>query len=238
MKLILVTALALVTPLVAPLALFAQKPEVERPTGGIVDFLQPIEPDSLIQHSKEVFVKNGCAYCHGVDLKVRNGESANLMTSAIVAGDVDGNVIGPLLRHGIPQTAKLSPMPQFSDLSDRNITDLARWIHYSRQQGRYRDITAAPATGGDAAKGKTAFTQNCASCHTSQQIAAIAKQYPAATLRDRAMKPPSLNGVQSYTLAALTDTKTLTARQKHGSLLENTDAASAADLTAYMESLK
>src|SRR4051794_27689680 len=85
--------------------------EVERPTGGVVNFVEPILPDPVLQHSKEVYVLNGCAYCHGVDLKVRNGEAADLLHSPIVAADKNGSVIGPLLRQGIPQTAKLSPMP-------------------------------------------------------------------------------------------------------------------------------
>ena len=72
-----------------------------------------------------------------------------------------------LLRAGIPQTAKLSPMPQFSDLSDRQLHDIARYIHYARQQGRYKEIVEAKAGPGDAAAGVRYFAQNCASCHAA-----------------------------------------------------------------------
>ena len=40
-----------------------------------------------------------------------------------------------LVRAGIPQTPALSPMPQFSDLSEQQIGDLARWIHHARAEG-------------------------------------------------------------------------------------------------------
>src|ERR1051325_905641 len=116
---------------------------------------QPL-PDPVLQHSKETFVLFGCAYCHGLNLVAR-GEATDLMHSALVGRDENGNRIGPLLRAGIPQTAKLSPMPQFSDLSDHQINDIVRWIHYARQQGRYKELTAAPVKAGDAAAGKSYF---------------------------------------------------------------------------------
>src|SRR5690242_7849376 len=106
---------------------------------------QPL-PDPVLQHSKETFVLFGCAYCHGLDL-VSRGEATDLMHSALVGRDENGNLIGPLLRAGIPQTAKLSPMPQFSDLSDQQIGALVRWIHYARAQGRYKEIIGAKDLG-------------------------------------------------------------------------------------------
>jgi mono/diheme cytochrome c family protein len=216
----------------------AQKPEAERPTGGVVDFLLPIEPDPIVQHSKEVYVRNGCGYCHGIDLKVRNGEAADLMHSAVVAGDVDGNVLGPLLQHGIPQTAKLSPMPQFSDLSDRNIKDLARWIHYARQQGRFADLTAPNQPAGDAHPGEAYVAKNCATCHTEAAMVKVAKSGTAADLRARMLKPATLNGVQSFKLADMHDTTMLAARQQHGHWLETVSPQDAADVAAYLSSLR
>src|SRR5690348_8167470 len=114
-------------------AAFAQQNEANR-QNGVIDFLKPINPDSVLQHDKEIYVLYGCAYCHGVDLQVRNGEAADLLHSTLVGKDNNGDYIGAVLRVGIPQTAKLSPMPQFSDLSDREISDIVDWIHYSRQQ--------------------------------------------------------------------------------------------------------
>jgi mono/diheme cytochrome c family protein len=218
--------------------IYAQKQEVERPTGGVVDFLMPLEADPLLQHSKEVYVRNGCAYCHGIDLKVRNGEAADLMHSSIVAGDVDGNILGPLLRQGIPQTAKLSPMPQFSDLSDRNNLDLARWIHHSRQQGRFNELTAVNQPAGNTSAGEAYFQKTCAACHSIAGMAAIVKNATPPDLRKRLLKPDSLNGVQSFKLADLHNERQQTGRQRHGNLLENYTPKDIADLTAWLRTLR
>ena len=91
-------------------------------------FIGPVLPDPVLQHAKETFVLFGCAYCHGLNL-VSRGEATDLMHSALVGRDENGSRIGPLLRAGIPQTAKLSPMPQFSDLSDRQLHEIASYIH-------------------------------------------------------------------------------------------------------------
>ena len=222
---------------VAVSPILAQR-EVERPVGGIVDFLKPVEPDPLIQHSKEVYVKNGCAYCHGVDLKVRNGEAADLMHSALVGADVNANILGPLLRNGIAQTAKLSPMPQYKDLSDKNLEDLARWIHYSRQQGRFNDLRASEGVAGDAAAGKIAFEKSCSSCHSSMQMTTLQKRYTPAELRIQMLRPTTLNGVKSFEVKALHDEKRITAKQRHGSLLENATPVSTANLSAYLATQK
>ncbi|HMD82535.1 MAG TPA: hypothetical protein VKE92_14565, partial [Anaerolineales bacterium] len=74
-------------------------------------------PDPIMQHNKETFVLYGCAYCHGMYLKPV-GEAADLRKSLMVGADINGNLIGAILRAGIPQTPKSSPMPQFADLSD------------------------------------------------------------------------------------------------------------------------
>ena len=44
-------------------------------------------------------------------------------------------------------------MPQFSDLSDRQLHDIARYIHYARQQGRYKEIVEADERAGDPVAG-------------------------------------------------------------------------------------
>ncbi|MEO6803981.1 MAG: c-type cytochrome [Granulicella sp.] len=220
-------------------ATFAGAQEVERPTGGVVDFLAPILPDPVLQHSKETYVLYGCAYCHGVDLKVRNGEAADLMHSGLVGADDHGNLIGGILRHGIPQTAKLSPMPQFSDLSDQEISDIARWIHYARQQGRYAELMAAKAgPTGNAAVGKTYFATNCSTCHAPADLVRIVTKYDVPTLKAQVLRPALLEIVPSFKLDALHDTKQIVGRQRHGALLENYTAQDVASLMAYLQSAK
>ena len=95
-------------------------------------YLGPPLADPVLQQAKETYVVMGCAYCHGIDLTPR-GEAADLRRSPLVAADVNGSLLIPLLKAGVPKTLKLSPMPQYSDLSDRQLGDLVRWIHYARK---------------------------------------------------------------------------------------------------------
>ena len=88
--------------------------------------------DAKMQHNKETFVIYGCAYCHGLYL-TPVGEAADLRKSTIVGADVNGNLIGKILRNGIPLTAKSSPMPQYSDLKEEEIKAISAYIHYARE---------------------------------------------------------------------------------------------------------
>lgn len=216
----------------------AQDPAAQR---GVVNFAAPILPDPLLQHSKEIYILNGCAYCHGVDLVVRNGEAADLLHSTLVGKDENGNLIGPLLRAGIPQTPKLSPMPQFSDLSDSEIADLVRWIHYARQQGRYKEIMDAKgSTLGDARAGKTYFDQKCAPCHSVDgDFTGIGKKYATPfSLKDQVLRPMFLNVSESWKTDQPRDSRSAAARQRHFMLLENYSAKDVSNIVAYLQHLR
>jgi para-nitrobenzyl esterase len=197
-------------------------------------FLGPILPDPVLQHAKETFVLFGCAYCHGLDL-VSRGEATDLMHSALVGRDENGNRIGPLLRMGIPQTAKLSPMPQFSDLSDRQINALVTWIHYARQQGRYKELTAMPVKAGDAAAGKTYFDRSCTSCHKADgDLSSVVRAGDAAALRAAMLDPKGLKRDRSFTLERRNDKVFADAQQRHHAFVENVSADDVANLLAYL----
>jgi cytochrome c oxidase cbb3-type subunit 3 len=200
-------------------------------------FLGPVLPDPVLQHAKETFVLFGCAYCHGLNL-VSRGEATDLMHSALVGRDENGNRIGPLLRSGIPQTAKLSPMPQFSDLSDQQIAALVTWIHYARQQGRYQELTAAPIRPGDATAGKSYFERSCSMCHAvDRDLSGIGRKYDAPALRAAILDPKGLKVERSFTPARLHDEK-LASGQRHRALLENYSAEEVANLIAYLASVR
>ena len=211
-----------------------QSPSTTTPAraGYDVDFIGPPLADPVMQHAKETYVLFGCAYCHGVTLTPR-GEATDLMRSALVGSDVNGDRIVALLRAGIPQTAKLSPMPQFSDLSDRQLHDIATYIHYARQEGRYKQLVDATPGTGDAAAGRAYFDQQCASCHADGP-SGVARNYDAATLRDRLLRPPALSAVPSFDVGALHAEKMAGARERHNHLLENYTPAQVANLIACL----
>jgi mono/diheme cytochrome c family protein len=201
-------------------------------------YLGPPLADPLLQHAKETYVLFGCAYCHGLNLTPR-GEATDLRRSAIVGGDRNANLIGPLLRAGIPQTAKLSPMPQFSDLSEQQLGAIARWIHYARQRARYEELTTQPAPTGDAAVGRKQFDQSCASCHSTEgDLTGVGRKYDAGALRVQILEPKSLGGDTSYRLGPGRDTRTAGGRERHLALLENYSAADVANLVAYLQTIR
>jgi mono/diheme cytochrome c family protein len=218
-------------------SLIAQSPITSAQPGARpgydIDYIGPPLADAGMQAAKETYVMFGCAYCHGVTLTPR-GEAADLMHSPLVGADTNGDTIAAILRAGIPRTAKLSPMPQFSDLSDRQLHDIARYIHYARQQGRYREIVDAKAAPGDAAAGASYFDQNCGSCHAAD-LNGIGKKGDAAAIRDRVLKPAKLESPQLFTLDALNDARMANGRRHHHLLLENISPADVANLIAFLQ---
>jgi mono/diheme cytochrome c family protein len=218
----------------ACVSLAAQSPS---PAAGVrpgydVDYIGAPLSDAGMQVAKETYVVFGCAYCHGITLTPR-GEAADLMHSALVGADTNGDTIAAILRAGIPRTAKLSPMPQFSDLSDRQLHDIARYIHYARRQGRYKEVVDAKVAAGNATVGAAYFTQNCASCHAAD-LDGIGKTGDASAIRERVLRPANLESPQVFTLDALNDTRLAAGRQRHWFLLENITPADVANLVAYL----
>ena len=233
-----ITAALAVAVATIPFARAQSRPESQaplQPEEGVVDFLKPINPDPYIQHAKEIYILNGCPICHGITLHVANGDSADLLHSMMVGVDTDGKVIAQLLTVGIPLTQKLSPMPQYSDLSEADKMAIARYVHYARMEERYKELMARPLPAGDAAAGRTYFDGRCASCHSSSEAAVLAKK---AGSDGAILKPAFLTSVTSFTVASLADTKYQTARSTHQHLIENYSAQEAANLLAYLKSLK
>jgi mono/diheme cytochrome c family protein len=205
--------------------------------GYDVDFIGPPLADPVMQYNKESYVTYGCAYCHGVDL-VPRGEAADLRQSAVVGADVDGSAIVRVLRAGIPKTSKLSPMPQYSDLSDQQLNAIAAWIHYARRRDRVTSLTRAVLPPGNAAAGRTYFERMCSSCHASADLAGLGKKYDPAMLRAQILEPAALASEASFKVDRLRDSRMAEARTRHHALLENYSAGQIADLLAYAQGLK
>ena len=117
--------------------------------------------------------------------------AANLSQSPFVGSDEDGNMIGPLVKAGLPnlQTA----MPSYAELTSEEIVDLARYIHFLRQQARFRELSQLSDTpAGDRTAGEAYFNgaANCRSCHSvTGDLANIGRKYDAARLRERLLRP-------------------------------------------------
>ena len=182
-------------------------------------------PTAELERGRTVYVLSSCHFCHGIDLSQAAMGAANLMHSALVGHDQNGNLIGSIVRSGLPnlQTA----MPQYSDYTDQQIRDLAAYIHYLRQQGRYKELTAAAsAPAGDAGLGRTYFEANCAKCHAGN-LAGIAGKYDAVQLRERLLRPASAV-VEQPPAGAVT----------HARMLENYKEDDVRNVVAYLATLQ
>ena len=194
--------------------------------------------DPIMQHNKETYVLYGCAYCHGVNLKPV-GEATDLRTSAIVSADDNANLIGAILRVGIPQTPKSSPMPQFSDISDQEVRAIASYIHYARARENFKLLTNESSTNGNHTLGKTFFVKNCSSCHSaSKDLAGIGNKYNSTELRAQILDPASFRSPNSFKLDNLNNSDLKSARVKHQTLLENYKKEDVENLVAYLQTLK
>lgn len=182
-------------------------------------------PTAELERGRAVFVLSSCHFCHGVDLTGAAMGAANLMYSPLVGRDDKGNLIGPIVRAGLPnlQTA----MPQYSDYTDQQIRDLAAYIHYLRQQGRYKELTApANISTGDVTAGRKYFEANCAKCHAGT-LAGVARKYDPAELRQRLLRPASAVGDHPSGGAIA-----------HAKLLENYKNEDVSNVLAYIATLQ
>src|SRR5262245_46899366 len=113
-----------------------------------------------------------CRLCHGPDLRGGDLGGVNLLRSALVLNDQDGELIYPVVRDGrLPQgSPAMPPLP----IPEADVKAIAAYIHSVAAkmagQGGPPPRDAAPAelniVVGNAAAGEKFFAANCASCHS------------------------------------------------------------------------
>ena len=150
------------------------------------------QPTEAARRGHDQFLKT-CGFCHGPDA---NGSSTgpNLLRSAVVRHDENGNLIGPVIRDGRPEKG----MPPFQ-LTSGQILDVAAFLHFRLAQADRRsprrpgaDYSAAKVLVGNAAAGKRFFNGvgGCAACHSpSGDLAGIARKYSPVDLQARLLYP-------------------------------------------------
>ncbi len=164
-------------------------------------------PAKQVQEGTALF-RQYCSFCHGRD--ATGGESGpDLTRSKLVAADVDGDQIGPVIRNGRPE----KKMPPFS-LSDEQIANLVAFIHTQQQgskaAGGHRGIGGRKGVDpedlqtGDAAAGKQYFNGagGCAKCHSpTGDLMGIASRYKGLELEERMLYPKFAKSRVTVTLA-------------------------------------
>lgn len=192
-----------------------------------VDAGGPVAPTTTLERGRTVYVLSSCHFCHGIDLTGASMGAPDLMHSPLVGADRNGNLIGSIVLAGLPNLQ--AAMPKFADLTKDQIADLAGYVHYLRQQGRYKELVTAKLPAGDAKAGETYFdgSGGCSKCHSTTYLATSMRKYDATTLRSRFLRPGPALPADNVTPSA--------GEQAHLRLLENYSPADVANALAYLE---
>ena len=148
-------------------ALFALVVGTSAQRGGVASFpaqqREPADP-AVVAKGRSIY-DTECRTCHGADLRGGEQGGSNLLRSAIVLNDSNGELIQKALQSHKGRTPA-------SDLSGDELGTLAAYIHsvLARAPGQ-----GAPPPGpavelkvlvGDASAGEKYFATRCASCHS------------------------------------------------------------------------
>ena len=143
-------------------------------------------PAATLVAGQSAFLQN-CAFCHGKD--TGGGESGpDLTRSKLVADDVDGSKIGPVIRNG------QGAMPKFA-VADQELVALVAYIHDQKriaesQKGGRKGVDTADLKTGNVDKGLAYFNSQCAKCHSvTGDLAGVAKKYSGLQLMQRMLYP-------------------------------------------------
>ena len=163
--------------------------------------LAQAQKSAQIEAGKAQFVQQ-CGFCHGRDAS--GGEDGpDLTRSKLVAEDVNGDKIGPVVRNGRPNTG----MPRFT-VTDQQLAELTAFIHDQKKiaeslNGKRRGVETADLMTGNIDKGKAYFngTGKCNTCHSATgDLAGVAKRNDGLKLFERLMYPRGAKAKITVTL--------------------------------------
>lgn len=152
-----------------------------------------------------------CAFCHGRD--TGGGESGpDLTRSEIVAQDIDGSTIAPVIRNGQGE------MPPFS-VAGREMAAIVAFIHDQKRiaeslEGGRRGVETDDLKSGDIGRGRAYFhgAGRCAECHSATgDLAGIASKYNGLTLMRRTLYPA---GAKPMLIVTTESGETVTGKQQ------------------------
>ena len=132
-----------------------------------------------------------CGFCHGRD--AMGGETGpDLTRSQVVAEDVRGDKIGPIVHSGRPEKG----MPPFT-MSDTDLATVVAYVHDQKRkaesnEGNRRTVDVADLQTGNADKGQQFFNGpgGCAKCHQpTGDFAGLATRLQGLQLLQRMLYP-------------------------------------------------
>ena len=138
---------------------------------------------AVIQRGNTLYGIN-CRLCHGADLRGGDLGGVNLLRSALVLSDREGELIMPVVKEG-RQRPGMPPMPPIP-LPDDDIKAIAAYIHSvtATMAGQGGPPPGPPVelniVLGDPVAGQKYFAANCASCHSpTGDLQGVATRYPS-----------------------------------------------------------
>ena len=145
-------------------------------------------PTEQVEAGRALFAKQ-CGFCHGRDAMGGEG-GTDLTRSTIVAEDVKGNQIGPVVRNGRPDRG----MPPFP-VTDTDLGALVAFIQTQQALagtllGGRRSVDIADLQTGNADAGRRYFDANCTTCHSATgDLRGIAARLQGLPLLQRMLYP-------------------------------------------------
>jgi cytochrome c oxidase cbb3-type subunit 3 len=138
--------------------------EIANPNATFPAQQRALSPPEVIERGDGLYQVN-CMACHGADLRGGDQGGPNLLRSTVVLNDVEGEVIGQVIRNG------MNRMPMITTLDEEGVRAVAGYIHsiVATAQGQGApprveydlDIVV-----GDARRGERVFNRECADCHS------------------------------------------------------------------------
>jgi len=151
-------------------------------------------PSDVLENGKKLF-RQDCSFCHGRDAGGGEG-GPDLTRSKVVASDVKGEKIGPVIRNGRPDKG----MPRFEH-SDAEIESLVAFIHFrkdsltasgGRGSGGRKGVDPSDLQTGNVEAGKKYFegAGGCSNCHSpTGDLAGIASRFAGLQLERQMLYP-------------------------------------------------
>lgn len=151
---------------------------------------KPAKDTAAVDRGRTLF-EQSCGFCHGPDATGARGP--DLVRSPLVAHDVNGNLIGEVIRHGRPDKG----MPPMATMTDEQVTDIAAFLHARaleaiESSGVPRSYPVEKLLTGNADTGKAFFNGagGCKNCHSpTGDLAAIATKYSPIELEAHMLYP-------------------------------------------------
>jgi cytochrome c oxidase cbb3-type subunit III len=154
-----------------------------------------------------------CGFCHGND--ARGASGPDLLRSAVVLDDNQGELIGATVHNGRPGKG----MPAFPSLTPEQLADIAEYLHLqvelAANRGTYKPLNIVT---GNASAGAAYFNGEgkCNTCHSpTGDLAHIAAKMSPADLQQDFLYPDSARRTPANATVTLPDGKKITGTLKH-----------------------